>query len=154
MGPHGLAWARMGPHGLAWARAWARPLALLIGGGIVQLFHSWGALGLKIRYLLAGENPLLPYHTIRLNTAALSVCRFPPGVSKTSAASRFPCTRLRGMSTRLYSRYIKPRERWRAANTFTTFICAKCSSHQFRQRSIKKVLQRLPREVKEHLRLR
>ena len=77
------------PGRIATTELTTRPLALLIGGGIVQLFHSWGALGLKIRYLLAGENPLLPYHPIRLNTAALSVCRFPPGVSKTSAASRF-----------------------------------------------------------------
>ena len=71
------------PGRIATTELTTRPLALLIGGGIVQLFHSWGALGLKIRYLLAGENPLLPYHNL-----ALSVCRFPPGVSKTSAASR------------------------------------------------------------------
>ena len=142
------------PGRIATTELTTRQLALFIGGGIVQLFHSWGALGLKIRYLLAGENPLLPYHNLCLNTAALSVCRFRQASARLPPLPGFTCTRLRGMSTRLYSRYIKPRERWRAANTFTTFICAKCSSHQFRQRSIKKVLQRLPREVKEHLRLR
>ena len=88
---HGLAWARMGPHGLAWARAWARPLALLIGGGIVQLFRSWGALGLKIRYLLAGENPLLPYHNLCLNTAALSVCRFRQASARLPPLPGFTC---------------------------------------------------------------